>query len=266
MRNGARLVLVLGLVAAGCGNEPTGRTRDRPEEAGASPAVHNPSVGTLFAPDLIQLERLPAQGFVLGKPHGVEFVGLGGRVLDRLGGYRLYYDWTVPGPVILRKRRAFYVLNVTHSRLERLPSREAAFDLAPQFQEGVDLIAERYLDIERPIDAPVDTGFWAFALTSPTGSAVLAQWSGECESLTAFFIEGDGLEPRPVTGQRGLTRAPSSSVLGWASDGDAYVFLGQGGCGSGSPSTGVYRYRGVGDGELAIPVPDPRGVRMWGTA
>jgi hypothetical protein len=263
MRNGLRLALAVGLMLGGCSGdrsstEPPGPAPSTAAGGGATPDVE---------PSAIRLERLPTWGFVLGRAHGVEFVDRSGRIVDRLGGFRLYYDWTVPGPVILRSRRVFYTLDVERSRVVPLPSRDAAAELAPQFQEGVDPIHERYLDLDRPLDALADVGFWAYALPSPDGSTLLGQWEGECESQTAFFVRADGSSPRAVTGERSLADARSSSVLGWGRDGAAYVFLGPGGCGSGSSTpAGVYRFTGAGVGRLAIAVSHPNGGRMWGTA
>jgi hypothetical protein len=176
----------------------------------------------------VPLPPLPDQGLVLGRPASVEFVTLDGDVIDRLPGFRLYYDWTVPGPVILRSHRAYYVLDVQSHELRPLASRDEASELAPQFQEGVDPANERFRLVDEPDNtgAPDASGFWAFALPSPDGCMLLAEWSGECESQTAFFAQADGSNPVPVTGERGLGDAQSSGVIGWTADGGALVFLG----------------------------------------
>lgn len=253
---------VIALLAATCGgaSAPSAPVSTIEEPTG-------PPSAEAGLPAPVRLAPLPPQGLVIGRPSSVELVDLGGRVLDRLAGFHLAYDWAVPGPVVLKSHRAFYLLDVAAHVLRPLESRDAAFRAAPQFQEGVDPVAERYLDVERPVDALPASGFWTFALPSPDGNTLLAEWSGECENQTAFFVKADGSNPRPVTGQPGLRTAPSSSVIGWAADGAAQVFLGPGGpCGSGDALAGVYRFVGVGDGELMVPMPDPQGVRMWGTA
>jgi hypothetical protein len=217
----------------------------------------------------VPLPPLPDQGLVLGRAASAEFVTLDGDVIDRLPGFRLYYDWTVPGPVILRSHRVYYILEVESHELRPLASRDDASELAPQFQEWVDPANERFRVVDEPdkTGAPDASGFWAFALHSPNGSVLLAEWSGECESQTAFFAQADGSNPVPVTGERGLADAQSSSVIGWTADGGALVFLGPGGaCGSGDAPAGVYRFERAGVGAMMIPVPEPNGVRMWGTA
>ena len=115
--------------------------------------------------------------------------------------------------------------------------------------------------------APDASGFWAFALPSPDGSMLLTEWSGECESQTAFLAQADGSHPVPVTGERGLADAPSSSVIGWTADGGALVFLGPGGaCGSVEAPAWIYRFDQPGVGAMMIAVHEPNGVRMWGSA
>jgi hypothetical protein len=255
--------LLLTLAACGADAAPTGPT----SETTVSPPKAQPAIPPAEEP--VPLPSLPDQGLVIGRAASVAFVALDGEVIDRLPGFRLYYDWTVPGPVIVRSHRVYYVLDVESHELRPLASRDEAFDLAPQFQEGVDPSYERFRLVDEPnkTGAPDASGFWAFALPSPDGTRLLAEWSGECESQTAFLAEADGSTPVPVTGQRGLADAPSSSVIGWTADGGALVFLGPGGaCGWGEAPAGIYRFEQPGVGAMMIAVHEPNGVRMWGTA
>jgi hypothetical protein len=253
------------LTIAACGTDatpsgPTVETTLSPPNASSQPAA--PPVE-----EPVPLPPLPDQGLVLGRAASVEFVTLAGDAIDRLPGLHLYFEWAVPGPVILRSHRVYYILDVESHELRALATLDEASELAPQFQEGVDPANERFRLVDQPEERPGTSGFWAFALPSPDGSMLLAEWSGECESQTAFFARADGSNPVPVTGERGLADAPSSSVIGWAADGGALVFLGPGGsCGSGDAPAGVYRFEGPGVGAMMIAVPEPNGVRMWGTA
>jgi hypothetical protein len=78
-------------------------------------------------------------------------------------------------------------------------------------------------------------GHWAWAALSPDGRTFAAQWSGECEIATAFFVS-TGEKPRPVTGEADWGRSPESTVYGWTRNGRAIVRLGKEACGrSGSP-------------------------------
>jgi hypothetical protein len=258
-------LLSLPLALGACGSDRGPVEPPRPTGPGATVATGE----EVDAPAAVVLEPLPAQGVVIGRAHGVAFVDLGGEVVDRLAGFSLYHDWTVPGPVILRSHRVYYALDVREHLLRPIGSRRQAAGSAPQFQAGVDPSRERFELVDEPlhVGAPDTSGFWAFALPSPDGTMLLAQWSGECEVQTAFLAGIEGSDPRPITGQRGLVGTPASKALGWTTDGGALVFLGPGGpCGSSSDPAGVYRFGSAGRGRMLIPVPDPHGVRMWGTA
>ena len=86
-------------------------------------------------------------------------------------------------------------------------------------------------------------GFWRSVELSPDGAWVLAQWSGECESPTAFLLPyDDGAKGTTVDGTplTSWTDAPSSVPAGWTADGRARFVVGAGACGSGLPVRGVY--------------------------
>jgi hypothetical protein len=141
----------------------------------------------------VVLPRLPPQGIAIEDGTAVVFVDLEGRVVARLRGFELYYEWTVPGPVVLRRSRAeFFVLRV-RSHTVRPLSRDEAFAISPQFESGFGPDADPGLPY--PTGTRVEghpelgSGFWAYALPSPDGSSLLAQWSGECEVPHAFFVD-----------------------------------------------------------------------------
>jgi hypothetical protein len=83
-------------------------------------------------------------------------------------------------------------------------------------------------------------GHWRDVWPSPDGTMLLAQWSGECETPTAFLITLDDGSMRVVTHHRDWTRAPESEALGWRRDGVALVRLERGLCGTGASRPGVY--------------------------
>jgi hypothetical protein len=83
-------------------------------------------------------------------------------------------------------------------------------------------------------------GHWRDVWPSPDGTMLLAQWSGECEIPTAFFITLDDGSMRVVTHDRDWTRAPESEALGWTPAGLALVRLERGLCGAGASRPGVY--------------------------
>lgn len=77
-----------------------------------------------------------------------------------------------------------------------------------------------------------DVGHWRFALPSPKGDWVLAQWSGECEVPTAYLVGVKGGRLRPVE--------QSSTAIGWTRQGRAIVGLGVAVCGEGANEPGTY--------------------------
>ena len=120
--------------------------------------------------------------------------------------------------------------------------------------------------LAEPPDGSNGIGHWQMAIPSPDGRWVLATWSGECESLTAFLLptSGDG----PVTtidGRAGLADAIESSGIGWSPDGRAVVKLGTGVCGAAADEPGVHLFDPADRRtELVITLSDPRPtVHLW---
>ena len=83
-------------------------------------------------------------------------------------------------------------------------------------------------------------GHWRAAWLSPHRSMVLAQWSGECETPVAFFVDVRARAMRPVTGERDWRNAIMSVAHGWSDDGRAHVSLLEPGCGEAHPDPGRY--------------------------
>lgn len=77
-----------------------------------------------------------------------------------------------------------------------------------------------------------DVGHWRFALPSPKGDWVLAQWSGECEVPTAYLVGVKGGRLRPID--------TSSTAIGWTRQGRAIVGLSTAACGEGAKEPGTY--------------------------
>jgi hypothetical protein len=84
-----------------------------------------------------------------------------------------------------------------------------------------------------------NAGHWQWGIPNAEGTRILGQWSGECESQTAFFIEADGSGIVTVDGQPGIPTVGSTG-LGWAPDGRAIVQFSTGACGPGSENPGIY--------------------------
>ena len=82
----------------------------------------------------------------------------------------------------------------------------------------------------RLLAGPVSpNGHWRYAIPSPDGRWVLAQWSGECEVPVAYIVPASGGDGRPVAGPDAETIA-----IGWAPDGRAIVGFMPGACGAGN--------------------------------
>jgi hypothetical protein len=95
-------------------------------------------------------------------------------------------------------------------------------------------------------------GYWTYALRSPDGKTWLAQWSGECESQTAWFVDVAGGAPRPA----GPTRDGwpfSSSGAAWLPDGRAIINFDEAACGT--PIGRAGSYAGALDGTLTFLTP-----------
>ena len=87
-------------------------------------------------------------------------------------------------------------------------------------------------------------GHWAGVYPNPDGSAVLGQWSGECEIPTVHMIyQGE------VTAGAGRTDdvTPESYALGWRDDGLAVVAVTGGLCSSDYDNSGVYTWSPQGE-------------------
>ena len=90
----------------------------------------------------------------------------------------------------------------------------------------------------RPVDG-IWHGHWRALFLSPDRKTLLAQWSGECEIPTAFFLPAGGGRLRTVTGEP-YADAPESLARGWSRDGRAEVELWEGLCGKAADRPGVY--------------------------
>jgi hypothetical protein len=69
--------------------------------------------------------------------------------------------------------------------------------------------------VVRPHDVPI-SGWWRRVIPSRDRTALLGQWSGDCEIQTTYIIRA-GSKPRPVFSQA------ESFAVGWSPDGKARV-------------------------------------------
>lgn len=111
-------------------------------------------------------------------------------------------------------------------------------------------------------------GHWAWATPSPDGRWVAAQWSGECEAPTGFFVSVADGSVHAVTGEAGTAwrSAPQSGIIGWQADGSAMgVFGGDVACGTSAPvQRGVYLVTADrGSRRLLLALTPSQGVLTW---
>jgi hypothetical protein len=206
----------------------------------------------------VRVGDLPEQGVAVERGGAVEFYGLDGRPVATLPGFHIYRASAPPSHLVLERDGTYYVLLDYRGVLRPLASRRAADRLTGPDERDVGLPKPRFHG--RPA-----VGHWRFATSSPRYSdLILAQWSGECEVPTAFFVELDEHDVVPVTGEEDLGAAPESLALGWTSIGRAVVFLPHGACGGSGDPPGVYLFRAAGRGTLLVEAPPGSVARMWG--
>jgi hypothetical protein len=122
-----------------------------------------------------------------------------------------------------------------------------------------DTIHVNDVQIGKPLEGG---GHWEGAQVSDDGSMVLAQFSGECEAQSSWFVPLTGTDHRPqLVGPPGTEW--DSAGLGWSPDGRAVVTYGPGICGTVLPDgPGVYLVSPSGGLQSIYPV--PADVEAWG--
>jgi hypothetical protein len=201
---------------------------------------------------IVSVGPLPQTGIVVSTPDGSTLLDTDGNVLATLPRFHLAGNPGAPG-VWFESGLQYYALDPAAGRLDEV-SRSTA--RSHMYDEGSEP------DLAPPRGTTV--GHWRYQLFPSVGTASLAQWSGECETPTAYWIDADGSE-HIVTGERDLSAAPESVAIGWTPDGQALVFLPHGACGGSASQPGVYRYPAPGVGELVYPTGNDADAEMWDT-
>jgi hypothetical protein len=202
---------------------------------------------------------LPEQGVAVEHDGSVDLYGLfDGRRVAHLDGFSIYAPTAAPGHLVLERGRTYYLLEEFERRLRPLAGRAAADRFTPPDEHGMGL--PRPTSNGKPL-----AGHWRYEAFDPHyADRVLAQWSGECEVPTAFFVDLDEGDVEPATGEADPAKAPESSALGWTIRGQAVVFLPRGACGPGAERPGISLFRDAGDGRLVVATPPQSLARMWG--
>jgi hypothetical protein len=235
-------VLVLVLLLGACGNDPS------------LPRGH--LVAEPVGANDVHLGDLPRVGVVVGSSDAVVLLDLDGTILATLDGYEVGGNIGAQG-VWLKRGPKYFKLDVAHGLLVPV-GEDRARDV--MYDEG----AQPSLPPPPGSAGPngETAGHWRYAIESGSG-VTLAQWSGECEVPTAYWIDEDGTI-RIVTGESDVSTAPESVALGWTPNGRAVVSLSRGGCGASAESPGVYLYSSPGVGRLVYPTADRTSADVWG--
>ena len=251
--------IAVGTLLAGCSasREPNlARSVSSSPTSGSSPATAaSPSTR---APASIELPWLPPQGVVVELNGGVAFVAMDGRVLATVHDLDLANPTEAPGPILLRKEHAWFALDVGLHRLRRIGRVRA---------DALRTLDDPAIDLPVPATSIVNgepAGHWRFAMLSPAGDRILAQWSGECEVPTAYVVTIQDGPPVPITGAG--SEMLESFALGWTRGGRALAVLPFGACGSGAEVPGVYAFDASGIASLITTLPASGWARMWGPA
>jgi hypothetical protein len=173
----------------------------------------------------------PERGLALETNVGVQLQTLGGRPFATLRGYDLALDQAAPHVVVLRNRRG--TLYAFDGRTLRRRAPHGRVRVAAPRPRGI--------------------GHWVWSERSPTGTAVLAQWSGECEIPVAYLVVNGKLQ----------SYGPETVALGWLPTGEAVVHFRPVGCAV-SGRSGIYATVGTRKMRRLIRTPRFAQYLMWG--
>jgi hypothetical protein len=188
---------------------------------------------------------LPSQGLVTRAAAGVVLVDLHGHVVRHLDGFRLddvAEPARRPREVLLRKGSVWYALGSRGvRRVARLRggwprtasgchSGPAPFTICGYPWSLRTRPSTVYLRGRKVLSRR--SGYWRSVELSPDRKTLLLQWSGECESQTAYLARADGSGLRPV--------GTESVALGWTRSGRAVVDLPRGACAGAARRPGIY--------------------------
>jgi hypothetical protein len=194
------------------------------------------------------LPRLPERGLARATAGGVMLETLRGRPIGLLPGLHLAYPPATHGLLLQDGRARLSAYDPFRHRLRRvsrMPQATARCRTADQTMRQQLQVCRRRITVALVRPGGTSTprlvagprrglGRWAWAEFSPNGRSILAQWSGECESPSAYLIVGGRVRPY------GGSDAVESVGLGWLPDGRAVVSFWSGICGAGISAPGVY--------------------------
>ncbi len=213
------------------------------------------------------LPKLPERGLARQTNSGVVLETLRGRPLGSLRLLRLANTRATHGLLLQHRRGRQLALDPYERRLRQVferPTRYAGCRVPDATMRQELLVCGRHVDVvfmgpdgkaQRRVLARGRRGGGSWTWAEFGAKAVLAQWSGECESPTAYLIAGGRVHPY------GGSDAVESVGLGWLHDGRAVVDFASGVCGAGIPVAGIYAVPRRGKPELLRRTGGPPGQR-----
>jgi hypothetical protein len=245
-------IVTLVLIASCTGASDPPVSAERP---GSPPNMSSSVAPSASAP--IDLPWLPPQGVVVQRHGGIVFVAMDGSVRAKLDGFELIDPTEAPGVVLVRRGNEAFVLDAAGSMLHPVED-ERAKHLHVADREAIDIPTPPGMIVNgKP------SGHWRFAILSPDGNRILAQWSGECEVPIAYVVTLQSGPPVPVTGES--SNVSESIALGWTRGDRALIWLPSGACAPGARQPGVYAFDASGRASLVTSLPRFGLARMWGS-
>jgi hypothetical protein len=232
------------IVTYGADGEELARRKLCPKEEGCSSSDVEPH------------RTLPRAGFIVSTEGMSVVVDMDGHVLDRLVDVLLAGNSGAAG-TWLQHGRDYFRLGLDGGRVvvDPVPRRTAR---ATMYEEGAEP------DLAPPAGSEYrgePMGHWRYTIAGPDGAS-LAQWSGECENPTAYWIDPDGSQ-HIITGETSLRGSPpASKILGWGANGDAFAWVGAG-CGTALDPAGIYSFTAPGEMELVFETDSYASVEMY---
>jgi hypothetical protein len=199
------------------------------------------------------LPPLPARGLALETKAGVQLQTIRGRPLATIPALDLAPDQRSAHLLVMRDPTGrLFALDPRARRLRQRPSRRGCRTTDIEL-----VVCARTIRNKAGIlaHAPGEIGHWVWAQRSPSGDAILAQWSAECEVPVAYRI------------RYGVARAygRESVALGWLPGGEALIHFPNGPCaGDSHPVRGIYAVPRSGKPRLILRTRRFAQYGMWG--
>jgi hypothetical protein len=205
------------------------------------------------------LPPLPERGLALETARGVQLQTLHGRPIVTVPGLDLALDRKSGSYLVMRDGRGHLFTLDFRARVVRrfYPYPQQPAGCRPT--GGQLFVCGRTIRDGSRVAAPAPRGsplgHWVWAERAPHESALLAQWSAECEVPVAYRVENGKLR----------RYGRESSALGFMPDGSALIHFPNGPCaGDSHPVRGIYAVPPHAKARLVLRTPRFAQYGMWG--